>query len=224
VTKYDPEEFLESTIRVLKEYLEQEFHRSVSVGAEYVGEQAYEVVPQFPGPDLDTRKMPMQRTIIHFEIDDIQSAPLGMGEGIYDQTYDPATEMVTGRTGEGHLINLDVGIWASDASGGSTSRSRAKQILQNSLGGSRGVLKMREFSDAGVEDGTIDIMSFSGGRFVMDRINDMQVFRMIECTLVVRVFSRVPLDDAQTGPAIIEIPIDPDTWIRNESGNLEPVE
>ena len=221
MTKYVPEDFIESTIRVLKEYLEQEFHRSVSAASEYVGEQAYEIVAQFPGPDLDLRKMPMQRTIVHFEIDDIQSSLIGFGENIFGKSYDSGTGLLTTRTGEMHLINFDIGIWASDASGGTTARSRAKQVLQHSLGGARGIIRLLEFSDGG--DGGLEIAGFSGGRFVMDRINDMQVFRMIECTLVVRVFSRVPLDDTQTGPAIEEIIQDPDLKI-TDSGTLVPVE
>jgi hypothetical protein len=214
MTKYSPEDFIESTIRVLKEYLEDRFHRSVSDRGQYVGENAYEVVSQFPGPDLDIRMMPMHRTIIHFEIDDISSDLLGFGDNIFGETYDPATHMVTGREGQVHEINLDVGIWASDASGGITSRSRAKQILQHSLGGAGGIERMREFSDGG--EGTIDIMNFSGGRFVVDRIGDMQVFRMIECTLILRVFSRSPLEDAQVGPAIEEIIQDPDLKISDD--------
>jgi len=216
VTKYNPEEFLESTVRVLKEYLEQEFHRSVNDGGMYVGEQAYEIVPEFPGSALDSRKMPMHRTIIHFEIDDIQSDIVGMGDNIFAQTYDPDTGQVTGRTGEVHILDIDIGVWASDASGGLTARMRAKQILQNCLGGTRGIVKLKQFSDGG--DGMLELLGYSGGRFVMDRINDMQVFRMIESTLVLRVFSRVPLDDDMTGPAIEEIEQDPTLWIREPSG------
>lgn len=210
-TKFSPEDWLESTIRVIKEYLEIEFHRSVSARSEYVGENAYEVVTQFPGPDLDIRRMPMHKTIIHIEVDDISSDILGFGDNVFSSTYDPATEMITEREAQVHLLNFDVGIWASDASGGTTSRSRAKQVLQNCLGGARGIKRMQAFSDGG--DGAVEIRSFSGGRFLLDRINDMQVFRMVESTLVVRVFSRTPLEDAQVGPAIEEIIQDPDLKI-----------
>jgi hypothetical protein len=215
--KYDPEQFLESTVRVLKAYLEQEFHRSVNDGGQYVGENAYEVVSEFPGSMLDTRKMPLDRTIIHFEIDDIQSDLVGMGPNIFSQTYDETTGEVTGRTGEVHVLNMDIGVWATDRSGGTTSRLRAKQILQNCLGGTRGIVKLRDFSDGG--DGMLENLGFSGGRFVLDRINDVQVFRLIEATLVLRVFSRVPLDDDMHGPAIEEIEQDPKIWIE-EQGQL----
>src|SRR4029077_993749 len=87
---------------------------------------------------------------------------------IYTDYRDDGTQ--AGRSGEIHLINLDVGIWASDRSGGVTARSRAKQILQNCLGGARGIEKLRDFSDG--DDGQLEIMSFTGGRFVPRPINE----------------------------------------------------
>jgi hypothetical protein len=218
---YNPEKFLESTVRCLKAYLEHEFHVAVDDGENFVGEDVYEVVAEFPATDLELRKMPMQKTIIHFEIDDITSAMVGLGDNIFTSTYDEATNTLVGRTGEVHTINLDVGIWASDASGGTTARLRAKQILQNCLGGALGIIKLRNFTDGG--DGMLELLSFSGGRFVLDKINDMTVYRMAECTLIIRVFSRVPLDDALSGPAILEIDQDPDLSIREDQG-LIPIE
>ena len=170
---------------------------------------------------LSLRQMPMHRTVIHFEIDDIQSRIIGFGDNIFQRTYDPDAGTVTGRTGEMHMINMDVGIWASDASGGTTARLRAKQILQNALGGASGITKLRNFTDGG--DGMLEIRSFSGGRFVLDKINDQMVYRMAECTLVLRVYSRVPLDDTMTGPAIEEILIDSDLFI-DENGSLIPID
>lgn len=217
--KYDPEAWIESTIRVLKEYLEQEFQVSVDDGQDFVGLDAYEIIAEFPGTLLDARKMPMQRTIVHFEIDDIQSNIVGFGDNVFSSTLS-LDGMLTGRTGEVHLINFDVGIWASDASGGTTARMRAKQILQSALGGARGITRLRDFSDNG--DGMLEIMGFSGGRFMADRIGDMTVHRMSDSTLVIRVYSRDPLAPDMTGPAIMEIDQDPEFWIE-EGGNLVPV-
>src|SRR4029077_8965358 len=86
VTKYDPEQGLETKGRVLKEYLEKEFQVSVSDGQNYVGLDAYEIIAEFPGTLLDARKMPMQRTIVHFEIDDIQSNIIGFGDNVFSST------------------------------------------------------------------------------------------------------------------------------------------
>jgi hypothetical protein len=219
VTLYDPERWLETTVRCLKEYLEENFNKALTDGDEYVGLQVYEIVAEFPGPDLDLRKMPMDKTIIHFEIDDIQSGLLGFGDGIVDYLFDDASGSVAGRTGEIHLINLDVGIWASDRSGGVTARSRAKQILHNCLGSAASITRLRDFSSNG--DGELELLGFTGGRFVPDRINDMPVHRMIECTLILRVFSRVPLEDTQYGPMILEIAVDPDMQINDEGVLVE---
>jgi hypothetical protein len=51
----------------------------------------------------------------------------------------------------------------------------------------------------------------------------MTVYRMVECTLVLRVFSRVPLDDELNAPAIQEIDQDPNLSIE-EDGSLIPIE
>jgi len=220
MTKYDPEAWLETTVRCLKEYLEQEFLESISDGANYVGDQAYEIVAEFPGTALDIGKIPLHRTVIHFEIDDIQSRIVGFGDNVFATTYDSGTSQNTDRTGEVHRLTLDVGIWAFDASGGTTSRLRAKQILQSALGGARGIIRMREFSDGG--DSTIDVLGFSGGHFILDKINDMTVYRMVECNLELRVFSRDPLKPDMHGPAIEEIIQDPHLKI-DDNGVLIPL-
>ena len=217
MTKYDPEQWLETTVRCMKEYLEQEFSESVSDGSMYVGDQVYEIVAEFPGPALDMGKIPLHRTVIHFEIDDIISRIIGFGDGVLDSTYDNTTGQVTGRTGEVHRIFMDVGIWAFDASGGTTSRLRAKQILQSALGGARGIKRVRSFSDGG--DSTIDVIGFSGGHFILDKVNDMTCYRMVDCNLELRVFSRDPLRPDMTGPAIEEIIIDPNMKV-DENGTL----
>jgi hypothetical protein len=221
MTKYSPEEWLETTVRVLKEYLEGEFDRSVYDNDSFHGLDVYEIVPEFPAPSLDLRKMPMQKTIIHFEIDDITSRVVGMGDNIFGWAVDETTGIGTAQEAQVHMVNLDVGIWASDASGGTTSRLRAKQILQNALGGARGISSLREFSNGG--DGAMEVISFSGGHFVLDRINDMTVHRMVNCTLVLRVFSRNPPDPSMTGPAIMDVEIDPALSINDEGQIVEIV-
>jgi hypothetical protein len=219
MTKYVPEDWLESSVRVLKEYLEDEFDKSVYDNDTFRGLAVYEIIPEFPGPSIDIRKMPMHKTIIHFEIDDIRSSLIGMGDNVFAWTVDETTGIGTAREAQQHLLNIDVGIWASDASGGVTSRLRAKQILQNALGGARGITNLRAFSDGG--DGKLEIMSFSGGHFIPDRINDMAVYLMVNCTLIIRVFSRSPLDPSMTGPAIMEIDIDQDMKILEQGQLIE---
>lgn len=220
MTKYNPEIWLESMTRCLKEYVEEQFDKSVRGQAgEPVGLEAYDVIMEFPGPDLDLKVMPMKRTIIHFEIDDIQSQVVGFGDNIFRDSYDLATGLLTQQEAQMHHVNWDVGIWASDASGGGTSRLRAKQILSNALGGAFAVNRLRAFS--GLEDGAIEIIRYSGGRFVMDTINDVPIFRMIESTLETRVFSRSPSDEPEYAPAIEEIIQDPHIHIEDEGVLVE---
>jgi hypothetical protein len=97
---------------------------------------------------------------------------------------------------------------------------RAKQILTSALGGSRGITKLRDFSNGG--DGCLEIMGFSGGRFMADRIGDMTVHRMSDAILVIRVMSRDPDEPDMHGTAIETIVQDPKLWI-DENGSLVPI-
>ena len=145
-----------------------------------------------------------------------RAASSGWATTIFSWTVDEETGIGSAREAQIHILNVDVGVWATDRSGGTTSRLRAKQILQNALGGAMAITKMREFSYGG--EGRIEFLSYTGGRFVVDKINDMQVFRIAESTLTARVFSRSPADPSMDGPAIMEIPIDPNLKIREYPG------
>ena len=174
---YDPEHWLESATRELKSYVEANINTGI-----------YSVVMEFPGSIVDADKLPMKKTIIHFEIDNIESSPVGFGDNVFNDNYDPATELVTPQAAEEHMINFDVGIWASDKSGGATSRLRARQLLR-SLFGIEGIAKMRAATDGG--DGGLEIISYSGGEFAIDTsANDVRLYRMINSMLVIRVYSR----------------------------------
>src|SRR5438874_8777116 len=110
---YDPEKFLESTSRVLKDYVEAN-----------VNTRIYNVIMEFPGADIDSGQLPLQKTIIHFELDDIDSKPVGMGSGMFADNYDSVLQQITPQYASVHRLLWDVGIWASDRSGGTTSRMR----------------------------------------------------------------------------------------------------
>src|SRR5207253_1125216 len=119
-TKYDPEHWLETTVRALKDYMNANLNTRI-----------YDVVMEFPGAIVDAEKMPIKKTIIHFEIDAIDSKPVGLGDNIFASNYDSGLHQNSPQTAERHMINFDVGIWASDRSGGLTSRLRARQTLSN---------------------------------------------------------------------------------------------
>jgi len=219
---YDPEIWLESTIRGIKGYAMDFFDKAIQTAQGPVGLQAYEIVMEFPGPLLDARKVPMRKTVIHFEIDDIISQPAGMSNSLV-WTFDPDTNTTMAQEPIYHRMLWDVGIWASDASGGTTSRARAMQILNNAFGGLIGSRALCTFT-RGV-DGQVDVLRYSGGRFLMDRINDVGVYRMTDATLEVGVYSRTPADQAFTAPAIINIFQDPNLEIiEGTDGTIVPIE
>jgi hypothetical protein len=197
---YDPEIYLESTIREIKAYVEANINTRI-----------YKVVMEFPGSIVDSERMPLSKTLIHFELDADDPSILGMGDNVFETNYNSLDSSLGLQRAEQHMLNFDVGIWSSDRSGGTTSRSRAKQILQT-LFGVDGIEKLRTFSDGG--DGGIEIRSFTGGRFVLDvSDNDSRLYRMVDCQLNVRVFSRTPIAQAEPGVAIEEILQAPDLTI-----------
>lgn len=188
---YDPEKFLESTVRTIKEYVET-----------YINTRIYEVVMEFPGALYDAGEMPMKKTVIHFELDDQEGKPVGFGDGMFADNYVAGVGNFP-QYAAVQLFTFDVGIWASDSSGGTTSRMRAKQYLSFLLDmNNGGAKKLGDFSDNG--DGRIEVLSFSGGRFVLDSANDVRLYRMVDCQLVVRVYSRTPIPSISE-PAIEEI-------------------
>lgn len=198
---YDPERYLESTARTLKDYARASFNTGI-----------YDIMMEFPSAATLANKLPLKKTLVHFELDDIDSQPVGMGDGAFAHNYDEDTEQIFPQYAMRHILSWDVGVWASDRSGGTTSRMRARQILNFLFDiNAGGIDRLRNFSDAG--DGVIEIVSFSGGRFVQDTAaNDVRMYRMVDCALDVRVFSRTPLP-ADGFPTIQEFPQDPNITI-----------
>jgi hypothetical protein len=189
---YDPENWLLSTTRALKEYAEAAFS------------EAWEIIMEFPSTDTVMKMVPLEKGLVHFEIDIIESRLLGFGENIGDYNYNAGTGDVQPQEAGINVINFDVGVWTSDRSGGTTSRMRAKQTLANLFFGKQAQDKLNAAVNSG--DGTLEIVAYTGGRFVTDRINDVDVYRLIDSSLDVRVFSRTPLPPEQ--PAITETLID----------------
>jgi len=199
---YEPEIYLESTVRCLKAYVEDGFLKSVVDDTQtYAGDEVYEIVMEYPSTDEILRFVPLGKTVIHFEIDDMDNRILGFGENVFNYNYDDVLQQEEPQNASEHRINFDVGIWASDRSGGITSRLRAYQVLRNLFQGGLAIEKLRAATNAG--DGELDILQFESGRFLTDRINDLNVYRTINSTLVIRVFSRTPKEIIR--PTIEEI-------------------
>jgi hypothetical protein len=209
---YDPEIWLESAVREIKNYTTAGITALVPNGT-----SVYDVVMEFPGPALDDSKNPLQKTLIHFEIDDMRDGPVGLGENIFADNYDPDTGSVKPQYAGTHLINFDVGVWASAKSGGVTARLRAKQLLFDLFGSPKGMMEFHAYTDGG--DGRVEVISFQGGRNIADKINDVPVYRTIDGQLVVRVYSRTALSDTAE-PAIEEIIQAPELEIIDQGENL----
>jgi hypothetical protein len=203
VSYYNPEEFLESTTRAIEEYASDSFNNIVrDVQGNPAGLEVYEIMMEFPGPALDERTMPFTKTLIHFEIDGIDSQLLGMGDNVFADNYNEEDQTVNPQDALLHVINFDVGVWASARSGGTTSRLRAWQTLRDIFGSPIAQDTFRTITDGG--DGCVEILQYQGGRFVRDTVNDVPVYRTVDGQLEVRVFSRTPISDAPV-PAIEEI-------------------
>lgn len=182
MTNFIPEKWLETATRGIKDYVEANINTRI-----------YDVRMEFPGADLDANKMPLRKSIIHFEIDDMIDAPIGLGDRPMVDNYNEVDETVNPQWAAMHRINFDVGIWSSDDSGGTTARMRGKQELQRLFGFPSSIDALRAATDGG--DGVVEILRYSGGTFTVDRINDVRVFRMVNGELEVRVFSRTPLQE-----------------------------
>jgi hypothetical protein len=189
---YNPEDWLISSTRTLKQYAID------TINAPNV----YDVVMEFPGAQIDAAKLPLSKTIFHFEVDAIEELPVGFGDTPMVWGYDNAGQ-VHPQWAHVHRLNFDIGVWASDKSGGTTSRMRARQWLTRLFSLPEGAERLRNYSDGG--DGVLEVLSFSGGRFIQDTANDMRLYRLVDSTLEIRVYSRTPIDDVVSGPAIEQI-------------------
>lgn len=187
---YDPENWLTSLTRSLKEYAEVGFDS-----------QLYVVTMEFPGTEANPLKPPFEKSLIHFASDDIIGMELGFGDNIFLENYDPINETVQPQEARQHNINYDVGIWTSDLSGGTTQRMRAFEILADLFQGSRARTNLWNATSAG--DGGVEIIKFTGGRFITETIDDNVIYRLVDCEMEVRVFSRTKKGDPE--PAVTDV-------------------
>lgn len=196
-----PEEWLESTIRCVVDYTKERLAEFLDIGD---AETVYDVIPEFPGPMLDSRdrKVPLEEQIIHFEVDDISEQILGFGHNVFNDNYDATNHTVQPQEAGIAVIDFDVGIWTSDRVGGTSARAETRRMLSQIFNGPAALERFRSESNGG--DGGIEIVGYSGGRFATDKVNDVIVYRTVDGKLVVKVFSRTPKPSA-TVPTIEEI-------------------
>jgi hypothetical protein len=186
---YDPEKWLESTLHSLEDFVTERIIDLDATSTDNFNE-LYEITMDFPGATLDSRSqlVPLTRAIIHFALDDVVESPLGIGSLIFADNYDADTGYNFPQEAGVVILNFDVGIWTSDRTGGTSARAFIRQMLSEILRGPAAQQRFLAESDGG--DGGIEIVSFSGGRFTTDKVNDVLVYRTIDTTLELRVFSR----------------------------------
>lgn len=173
-TQVDPDRWLESLVRALKNYIDSNLS------------DVYEVVTEFPAGDALARLPKTERTVIHFEIDDVDDVVFGMGDNFVDDIYDESNVLVTGIEALCKRVRFDVGIWASHQSGGVTARLRAYQHLSRLLNGSQAYKRALQHD--------FEILEFTGGTFVREEVGEIPVFRVVAATLVLRVYPRAFAD------------------------------
>lgn len=194
----NPDNWLTSTFDALTDYINEGVNTYILDDVDIPsGLRVYEISFDFPEADGVPVNPELDKTIIHFIIDDIENRRIGFGES-YTSTVEspgPGGSFVTSPSeAREHTINFDVGIWASDESGGPTSRLRAYEMLDKLFGSDIARRKCRDFT------GGIEIRSYQSGRFITDTIGDVRVFRVVGAELTVRVYSR----DADTPVVVVD--------------------
>lgn len=221
---FDPEDVLKSSVRAVCDYVQQ---HSPVFASDYPlvplrNKPVYEVIQETI--DQRLQKVPLERTVIVFEIDDVNPMAIGFGQNRVKETTEvvpatlPATgtkTVITNYEAVCFEINFDVGVWAFDQTGGTTSRMDANSLLMSFLHGA----SARQLFN--VETDGVQIRSWSGGRDVQDKINDIPVYRTVGAELVVRVFGRVPAVIVDTDTAVEEFVIIPDLEL---AGTDTPIE
>lgn len=181
LVEHEHDLWLLSTVRQIKAYVVDNLVADPAFGEDV------EVEMSFPDTANWTKKTPLDKILVHFEIDD-ESEPI-LGFGIPTTIVDNGDGTQTESEAVQHLINFDVGIWVSAEMGGHTKRLEARQALKNLFATATA---RQNFRDAlGIQ-----IVSFEGGSDVLDRINDVPVWRTTQMTLIVRVFSKHTPDEA----------------------------
>ena len=184
---FNPDKWLTSAFNLLEDAVKSAVNGYVldNTNAD-AGLQVYEISMDWPSAAESATFVPMDKTIIHFVIDEINSEKLGIGPNevairVVEPTPAPGpVGTITSEHGRVHLLNFDVGIWASDKSGGSSNRLEAWEMLDKLFNPWRNI----RFADG------VEIIHYNGGRFVTETINDVRVFRTVGSELVVRVYSR----------------------------------
>ena len=205
---FDPTDWYVTTLRSIQAWVADKLQANPRF------EDVVQVEMSYPDTTSWTKETPLPKTIVHFEVDDQDDPILGFGKpGV--STFDEENGEETFIEAAMHMVNFDVGIWASAESGGATKRMEVRQALKDlftTVGG-------KESFNADTEG--LWVVSFNGGRDVLDRVNDVPIWRTTGMELVVRVFSKHVPPAPDVVPEAFEQ--DPQLTIIGNDGLPEPV-
>lgn len=173
MSTYTPDNWVTGFFRALASYIETEMDDDV-----------YDVVMSYPSVEELQKKMPQQKVVVHFDIADPGNGFLGLGENVVDAEYFEPDGTIIEWEAHKHDIVMDVGIWASIPAGGPSARMVAYEDMSKLFTGPHA----REVCMA--ETDGVELLGFTGGRNITDKIGDIDVFRMVDVELRLRVFSR----------------------------------
>jgi hypothetical protein len=182
--QFNPDRWITSMFNALTDFITSEIDGYVveNANGNPVGLQAFEISMDFPEASDLPQSSEFSKTIIHFAIDNIDNRRLGLG--LQAVNAQETSSEITYQEGRQHLVNFDIGVWASDKSGGPSSRLQAYEMLDAILATDSARVKCH------ASTGGIEIRQFNAGRFVTETANDLRVFRIVGAELDVRVFSR----------------------------------
>ena len=208
--QFDPDSWLVTTHRAIQAYVANAFPEN-----DVHGDGLFDVEMGFPDTTAITKETPLDSVLIHFEQDDQEPLVIGFGTpGI--EEFDEDTSTVVLKEAVKVRFNFDVGVWVSAECGGATKRMETVERLANLFNTAVAKKTMRE------ETNGVYPAQFTGGRFVLDRVNDLPIWRATDMTLVVEVFGRV-IPDALV-PAIVDGFTLDDNSMTIQDGSLdEPV-
>jgi hypothetical protein len=183
---YDPTDWLITLNRSLEAYVKDALNNAILDDAQLpAGLEIFDVRFDWPDSNDMPEDVELGKTIIHFFISDIRNERIGFGDNITEENIvGPTQHDIEFVESSRHVLEYDIGVWASDKSGGVTNRLIAYQALEKAFQGEMAKQACYAFT------GGVEILSFNGGRFIQDAISDVRVFRVTDSTLMVRVFSR----------------------------------
>lgn len=167
----DPDNWVESLFRIFEGFIKTKLDQDI-----------YDIRFSFPSANDIGVFLPLDKTIIHFEMDNISNPMFGIGRNVVQTDVNADNKTIVEWEAIEHQLNFDVGVWASARSGGITARLRAFQRLSNLFCGSGAFFDLQKLG--------IEIMNFSGASFIKEEINEVSVFRITNMTLEMRVYSR----------------------------------